>query len=76
MEKNNILLWTVVILAGVLILFLFGSFGTGNPGYSMMGMMYGNYGSGWMFFGWIFNILVLVALGLFIAWLFKQLQKT
>ena len=40
--------------------------------HSMMGF-YG-YGFMWLF-GWIFMILVLVALILLIAWLIKQIQK-
>lgn len=40
-------------------------------GYGMMG----NYGTGWMFFGWIFGIVVTIALVLLIIWLFKQIQK-
>ena len=48
------------------------SYGCGMFGFS--GMM-GGYGTGWMFFGWIFWILILVALVLLIAWLIKQIQK-
>lgn len=39
------------------------------------GMMAGAYGIGGMFFGWIFSILIIVALILFIIWLIKQIQK-
>ena len=72
MKKDNSMMWIVIAVAALL---LVGSFGFGGMGYGMMGMMYGNYGFGMMFLGWIFGILVLVALGLFIAWLVKQLQK-
>ena len=41
----------------------------------MGGMMMGSYGYSGMFFGWIFGILVLVALMLLIVWLIKQIQK-
>ena len=41
----------------------------------MMGGMSGVYGYGGMFFGWIFGLLVLVALVLLIMWLVKQIQK-
>ena len=44
--------------------------------HSMMGgMMYGAYGTTGMLFGWLFSILVLVALILLIFWLIKQIQK-
>ena len=78
MDNNNLLIW---ILGIVVLLFLLGGFGmmgygTGGYGFGGMGgMMYGNYGSGMMFFGWIYGLLVLVALVLFIAWLIKQIQK-
>ena len=43
---------------------------------NMMGqMMYGGYGSGWMFFGWLIFLLIIVVLILFIFWLAKQIQK-
>lgn len=38
-------------------------------------MVGGFYGGGMYFFGWIFMILILVALVLFIVWLIKQIQK-
>lgn len=41
----------------------------------MYGMMGGSYGYGGMFFGWVFTILVIVALILLIVWLIKQIQK-
>ena len=76
--KNEVLvMW---ILGLVVLLFLFGGFGMmgfgGTYGYGgMMGMMYGAYGSGMMLFGWLYGILILVALVLLIVWLFKQVQK-
>ena len=48
------------------------SYGFGG---GMMGMMYGGYGGGMMFFGWTFMILVSIALILLIIWLAKQIQK-
>ena len=68
------------ILGVVVLLFLFGGIGMmgfgGTYGYSgMMGMMYGTYGSGLMLFGWLYGILVIVALVLLIVWLVKQVQK-
>jgi hypothetical protein len=44
-------------------------------GSGMMGTMYGSYGGGMMIFGWIFMILVSIALILLIMWLIKQLKK-
>ena len=64
--KNETLIW--VIVAVVVIFFLFGGFGYG-------GMMGGTYGSGMMNFGWLYGTLILVALVLFIVWLTKQIQK-
>ncbi len=51
--------------------------GDAGCGFGGMGsMMSGAYGFGGMWlFGWVFSILVLVALVLLIAWLIKQLQK-
>ncbi len=70
--KNETLI--LVILGAVVLTLLFTGFGFGGYG-GMMGMMYGGYGSGMMFFGWIYGILIFVALILFIAWLVKQIQK-
>ena len=47
-----------------------------SDGYTgMMGMMYGSYGWGMMFFGWAFILLVSVALVLLIIWLLKQINR-
>ena len=40
------------------------------------GMMSGGYGTGGFLLGWLFSILVLVALVLLIFWLIKQLNKS
>ncbi len=72
MKQDNSLIWIVIAVAALL---LAGSLGFSGMGYGMMGMMYGNYGTGMMFFGWIFGVLILVALILFIMWLAKQIQK-
>lgn len=70
--KNETL---VLIILGAIVLALLLT-GVGFGGYGgMMSMMYGGYGSGMMFFGWIYGILILVALILFIIWLAKQIQK-
>ena len=64
----------MIILMVVVLGLLFTGFGFGGYG-GMMGMMYGTYGGGMMFFGWLYGILILVALVLFIVWLTKQIQK-
>ena len=48
---------------------------TGENEFAHHSMMGGVYGYGGMFFGWVFGILVLVALVLLIFWLIKQIQK-
>ncbi len=74
MKNNETLIWVIAIIAVVVL--LFGGFGMGFGGYGgMMNMMYGAYGGGMMFVGWLYGILILVALILFIAWLVKQIQK-
>jgi len=69
----------VIIVVAVIVFLVFagGFSGYNMMGYGgMMGMMSGAYGFGsMMLFGWIFSILLLVALVLFIVWLIKQLQK-
>jgi uncharacterized membrane protein len=47
----------------------------GDEACGMGSMMYGNFGYGPMIFGWVFSLLVLVALILLITWLMKQIQK-
>lgn len=74
MKDNETLVWVITIIA--LVVLLLGGFGMGFGGYGgMMGMMYGIYGSGMMFIGWLYGILILIALVLFIIWLVKQIQK-
>ncbi|MEK6840640.1 MAG: hypothetical protein AABX79_01675 [Nanoarchaeota archaeon] len=70
--KNETLI--LVILGAVVMAFLFTGVGFGGYG-GMMSMMYGSYGGGMMFFGWIYGILIFVALILLVVWLFKQVQK-
>lgn len=80
--KNDNLIVAIGIIA--LIVLVFGGFGGmmsfrgANYGYGfggMMNMMYGSYGYGMMLFGWIYGILVLVALVFLIIWLARQLRK-
>jgi len=69
-RKKDSLIWIAIGL-----FLIFGFFGFNRVGYGMMGMMYGTYGSGMMFFGWVFGALLLTALVLLIIWLFKQITK-
>lgn len=77
--KNENLLWIVIGIVAVLFLFSGVSIvGYGSRGYGyggMMNMMYGGYGSNMMFFGWLYGLLVLVALVFLIIWLYQQISK-
>jgi len=73
-DNNNLLIGILVAVAVFLVLGVSG-FGGMMSGYGMMGNW--NYGFGGMWvFGWLFMILVIIALLLFIVWLVKQLQNT
>ncbi|MEX2017298.1 MAG: hypothetical protein WD876_02395 [Candidatus Pacearchaeota archaeon] len=78
MKNEHIILWIVGV---VVLLFLLGGygmmgFGTSSYGFGgMMGMMDGSYGGGMIFFGWLYGLLILVALVLLIVWLSQQIQK-
>ena len=74
MKNNEVLIWAIVAIVFLLFFSGFGMMGWGGYG-GMMNMMYGTYGSGMMTFGWIYGLLILVALVLFIVWLVKQIQK-
>ena len=74
MKNNEVLIWAIVAIVFLLFFSGFGMMGWGGYG-GMMNMMYGTYGSGMMTFGWIYGLLILVALVLFIGWLVKQIQK-
>lgn len=65
--KRNTNNWIIGILILIVVLFLVSSL----TGSGMVGMM----GTGFWFFGWIFMVLIIIALVLLIAWLIKQLQK-
>ena len=75
MKNNNDLLIGIIIAVAVFL--LLGEFGFGGMMSGSYGMM-GNWGYGlggmWIF-GFLFMILILVALVLFILWLIKQLQE-
>ena len=72
--KNESTILIIVLIAAIVL--IFGGVGMGYEGYGgMMNMMYGSYGSGMMYFGWIYSFLILVALVLLVAWLVKEIQK-
>ncbi len=71
--KTKILLPVAIVLA--MTGFVLADVGDAGCGFGMGAMMSGTYGYGFMWFGWIFSILVFVALVLLIAWLIKQIQK-
>lgn len=65
-NQNNTLIW---IILAVLVVLLFSGFG-------MMGFPFGNMMYEYGFnFGWLFMILIAVALVLFIIWLIKEIQE-
>ena len=80
MKTENVVLIIAVVL---LSLFVLGGFGIGMMGYSNYGGMWGmmnwmaggSYNYGTWIFGWLFMILIFVALVLLIVWLVKQIQN-
>jgi len=72
--KNNEAV--IGIIAAVVGLFLISIFTAPMLGYTRYGygMMSYGFGSMWLF-GWLFMVLVIVALVLLIMWLVKQLQN-
>ncbi len=73
--KNESLILTIVLI--ILAIFLLGGIFPGMMGYGryggMMPFYYPIYSSMWIF-GWLFMILIIIALALFIFWLTKQFQ--
>jgi len=63
MENTNKTLMIVLIVVLVLLLF-------GNFGYGMMGGFY----SGFMFLGWILNVVLIVLIILGVYWLVKHIS--
>ena len=74
-EDNSLLIVVIVLLVLLFFSIVFGVFGFGGMG-GMMNMMYGGFGVGMMLFGWLFGVLVFVALILFIVWLIKQINQS
>lgn len=74
MGKTKILLSFLGIVLISLISIVSADAGDGFSCFSG-GMMSGAYGYGGMAFGWIFGLLIVVALVLLIIWLTKQIQK-
>jgi uncharacterized membrane protein len=68
-KNNNNLIIGVIIVAVILI--LLGGFGFGNRGYGMMG----GYNSGFMLFGWIFNILIIILIIVGAYWVIKNIDS-
>ncbi len=77
MKNNETLMWILIAIAVIVVFSGFGAMRfSGSYGYGgMMNMMYGSYGGGMMFFGWLYGILILIALVLFIVWLWNQIQN-
>lgn len=76
-NKTALIVFIAVILALLLVMPWGGMIGwNNNYRYgSMMGMMY-NYGfSGMWIFGWLFMVVVLIAIVLLIIWLMQQIHK-
>jgi uncharacterized membrane protein len=70
MKINFAMVFLIVLGAGL------AAAHTGEEGLDHHGMMSGFYGMwGIGVFGWLFMILILVALILFIVWLIKQIQE-
>ena len=87
MENKNETALVIILVVVLLVAFGsfgmmgFGGFGLNNGGYGMMGrsysMMsgfYGGFGTMWIF-GWLIMMLGVIALILFILWLFKELNN-
>ena len=76
MERDNRLIWSVIAIVLFFLLFVMPLNGSSWGG--LCGMMGGygyNYGYGMMGgFGWIFMLLIIVALILFIIWIIQQVQ--
>lgn len=73
-EDNSLLIAVIVLLVLLVFSSSIGMMGFGGMG-GMMTMMVGSFGLGMLLFGWLFGILIFVALILFIVWLIKQIQK-
>lgn len=68
MKNNETIMWIVIAIAVILVFS-----GFGMMGFPFGGMMYGSFG--FPLFGWLFMILITVALVFLIIWLFQQIQN-
>lgn len=74
MKTENLILSIVIAFLAVFVISLLsGMMSYNSYGIGMMGNFFGGFGFMWLF-GWLFMILILVALVLFIIWMVKQLQ--
>ena len=64
-NNNNLIIGILAVAAILIVLGIFGS------GFGSYGMMEG-YSSGFMSFGWIFNVLVIILIIAGIYWLIKN----
>ncbi|MBS3092868.1 hypothetical protein J4466_05620 [Candidatus Pacearchaeota archaeon] len=70
MKDNQIITWVIV---AIVVLFIASMLTSPMLSYSGYGMMGAGFGTMWLF-GWLFMILIIVALVLLIMWMIKQLQ--
>lgn len=73
MKKITLTLMTFVLLTSVMNFLVAHTGENESAHHYMMGGTYGWWIMG--FFGWIFMILIIVALALLIVWLIKQIQE-
>ena len=71
-KTSSVILTVIIVIAA---LFLISIFSGRGYGYGMMGMMGFGYNPFMALFGWVFMLLIIIALVLFIIWLINQLQQ-
>ncbi len=76
MKNNDQWIWIVIAICAILLINFFGFSRMGR--YGMRGGFYSNIigGFGMGFFGWIFMLLIIVALVLLIVWLAGQIKES
>lgn len=77
MKNNEIIIAVIAVVVGLFLISIFTApiMGYTRYSYGMAGMMGYGFGSMWLF-GWLFMVLIIVALVLLIMWLIKQLQNS